>query len=78
MYLLAWTPMGIAGTGWLWILLGLFLDFSHYAQAARHRDQVPGYSTAAAAVAGGTSAATPPPPPAPADEAAPDNESSGG
>ena len=48
MYLLAWTTIGIAGTGWLWIILGLFLDATHYYQAAMHREQVPGYPTSSA------------------------------
>jgi hypothetical protein len=42
MYLLAWTPIGIAGTGWLWILLGLFLDVTHYAQVAQNKNNIPG------------------------------------
>ena len=49
MYLLAWTPIGISGTLWLWILLGLFLDLTHYVQAAQNCDRVPGLSTSAAA-----------------------------
>ena len=59
MYLLAWTPIGISGTLWLWILLGLFLDLTHYVQAAQNRDRVPGRSTPAAA-AGDESIAEPP------------------
>ena len=35
MYLLAWSPTGISGWDWLWIVLGLFLDAMHYQQAAR-------------------------------------------
>jgi hypothetical protein len=52
MYLLAWTPIGISGTLWLWILLGLFLDATHYIQAAQHRNRVPGLSRATASVPG--------------------------
>ena len=44
MYMLAWTPTGIQGWDWLWILLGLFLDFTHYSQAAANRKNVPGYT----------------------------------
>jgi hypothetical protein len=28
----------------LWIILGLFLDFTHYAQSAATRKNVPGYT----------------------------------
>ena len=65
MYMLVWTPSGIEGWDWLWIILGLFVDLTHYAQAAANRKLVPGYSTAAAAVSGGGSTA-PPVAPAPA------------
>lgn len=61
MYMLVWTPGGIEGWDWLWIILGLFVDLTHYAQAAANRKLVPGYSTAAAAVSGGGSTAAPPP-----------------
>jgi len=44
MYMLAWKPTGIQGWDWLWILLGLFLDASHYAQMAANRRNVPGYT----------------------------------
>ena len=68
MYMLVWTPSGIEGWDWLWIILGLFVDLTHYAQAAANRKLVPGYSTAAAAVSGGGST---PPPVAPAPAARP-------
>jgi hypothetical protein len=44
MYMLAWTPTGIQGWDWMWIILGLFLDFTHYQQAAANRKEVPGYT----------------------------------
>ena len=44
MYMLAWTPTGIQGWDWLWILLGLFLDGTHYVQMANNRNNVPGMS----------------------------------
>jgi len=44
MYMLAWKPTGIQGWDWLWILLGLFLDASHYAQMAANRRNGPGYT----------------------------------
>jgi len=43
MYYLVWTPNGIAGTSWLWILLGLGLDAMHYAQIAQNRKNIPYY-----------------------------------
>ena len=44
MYMLVWTPTGINGWDWLWIVLGLFLDIVQYQQAAANRKQVPGYT----------------------------------
>ena len=44
MYMLVWTPRGIEGWDWLWILLGVFLDVMHYQQAAANRKEVPGYT----------------------------------
>lgn len=37
MYMLTWSPTGIQGWDWLWILLGLFLDATHYGQMAANR-----------------------------------------
>lgn len=51
MYMLAWSPTGIQGWDWLWILLGLFLDLTHYAQVAQNKDNIPG-------VPGGSSSST--------------------
>jgi len=34
---------GIHGWDWLWILLGLFLDLTQWAQSAARRKEVPGY-----------------------------------
>ena len=44
MYMLVWTPTGVQGWDWLWIILGLFLDFTQYAQSAANRKNVPGYT----------------------------------
>jgi hypothetical protein len=44
MYMLVWTVGGIQGWDWLWIALGLFLDFTSYAQSAANRKNVPGYT----------------------------------
>jgi hypothetical protein len=43
MYMLVWSPAGIQGWDWLWILLGVVLDIGHYGQMAANRKQVPGY-----------------------------------
>lgn len=44
MYMLVWTPTGIKDWDWLWIVLGLFLDVTHWIQTANNRKQVPGYT----------------------------------
>ena len=43
MYMLVWSPAGIQGWDWLWLLLGVWLDVMHYAQMANNRKGVPGY-----------------------------------
>jgi hypothetical protein len=42
MYMLAWSPTGIQGWDWLWIILGLFLDLTHWAQVYQNKNNVPG------------------------------------
>ena len=42
MYMLVWSPTGINGWDWLWILLGLFLDLTHWSQVVQNRRQIPG------------------------------------
>ncbi len=44
MYMLVWTPTGVQGWDWLWIILGLFLDVTQWVQSAAHRKEVPGYT----------------------------------
>jgi hypothetical protein len=44
MYMLVWAPTGIQGWDWLWIIMGVFLDVSAYAQSAANRRNVPGYT----------------------------------
>ncbi len=39
MFMLVWSPAGISGWDWLWIILGLFLDAMHYQQVAANRRQ---------------------------------------
>lgn len=37
MYILVWTPDGIAGFAWMWLLLGLLLDLMHWGQVLTNR-----------------------------------------
>ena len=37
MYVLVWTPDGIAGFAWMWLLLGLILDLMHWGQVLTNR-----------------------------------------
>jgi hypothetical protein len=39
MYMLVWTPTGINGWDWLWIILGLFLDFWKWTQVWANRQK---------------------------------------
>ena len=39
MYMLVWTPAGIQGWDWLWIILGLFLDFWKWSQVIANRQK---------------------------------------
>lgn len=44
MYMLVWSPTGIAGWDWMWIILGVMLDVMKWAQVAQNRNQIPGYT----------------------------------
>jgi hypothetical protein len=44
MYMLVWTITGVQGWDWLWIILGLVLDITAWAQNAANRKNVPGYT----------------------------------
>ena len=57
MYLLVWSPTGIQGFDWMWIILGVILDIMKWGQIANNRQGVPGYPQS-------ETAATPPPAPA--------------
>ena len=37
MYMLVWTPDGIAGFAWMWILLGVILDLMKWGQVLTNR-----------------------------------------
>jgi hypothetical protein len=39
MYMLAWSPAGIEGWDWLWIILGLILDFAKWGQLLANRQE---------------------------------------
>lgn len=43
MYLLTWSPLGIQGWDWMWIILGVFLDIMKWTQVANNRNYIPGY-----------------------------------
>lgn len=47
MYMLVWSPTGIAGWDWLWIGLGVMLDIMKWGQIAQTRREVPGYPATA-------------------------------
>ena len=39
MYMLAWSPAGIEGWDWLWIILGLILDIAKWGQMLTNRQE---------------------------------------
>ncbi|MEZ4518165.1 MAG: hypothetical protein R3C44_15540 [Chloroflexota bacterium] len=43
MYLLVWSPQGIAGWDWMWIFLGVLLDVMKWGQFFQNRKRIPGY-----------------------------------
>ena len=46
MYVILWSPAGINGFDWFWLVLAFFLDLSSAASSGyANRDRVPGYST---------------------------------
>jgi hypothetical protein len=55
MYMLSWTPAGIQGWDWMWIILGALLDVMHWSQVGSNRERIPGYP-----MSSDTSAVTPP------------------
>ena len=42
MYMLVWSPTGLHGFDWVWLVLGIFLDFMKWSQIARNREGIPG------------------------------------
>ena len=46
MYVILWGPAGINGWDWLWLILAVFIDISHYASTAyNNRSQIPGMAS---------------------------------
>lgn len=46
MYVILWSPTGLTGWDWMWLILAVLLDISHYASTAYgNRDQIPGMSS---------------------------------
>ena len=51
MYVILWSPTGLTGWDWLWLILAVVLDLMHYSSTAySNRNQIPGMSS------GGTTA----------------------
>ena len=44
MYVLVWSPAGISGWDWVWIILGVMLDIMKWGQIANNRKSIPGYT----------------------------------
>lgn len=50
MYVLLWSPAGLIGWDWFWLILAVFLDLTHYAGTAYGgKDRIPGYAKGATA-----------------------------
>ena len=41
MYMLVWSPTGLQGFDWVWLLLGVMLDIMKWGQTLRYRKGVP-------------------------------------
>ena len=52
MYVLVWNPVGgVHGWDWLWIVLGVWLDFMKWSRVVQNRQNIPGYATGVTEVA---------------------------
>ena len=47
MYMLVWSPTGLHGFDWVWLALGVMLDFMKWSQIARNRAGIPGQQSSA-------------------------------
>jgi len=56
MYVILWSPTGLAGWDWFWLILAVVIDVMHYSSTAySNRNQIPGLKDTSA-----TPPATPP------------------
>jgi hypothetical protein len=47
MYVILWSATGLTGWDWLWLILAVFLDISHWGSTAyQNRNQIPGMAAA--------------------------------
>lgn len=45
-YVFLWSPLGLTGWDWLWIVLAVLMDISHYFGVYRtNQSRLPGYSS---------------------------------
>ena len=49
MYMLVWSPTGLHGFDWVWLALGIMLDFMKWSQIVRNREGIPGQQSSAPA-----------------------------
>jgi hypothetical protein len=47
MYILVWSPGGVGGWDWLWIIMGVLLDLMKWGVIGNSRKAVPGYPESA-------------------------------
>lgn len=48
MYVILWSPTGLAGWDWFWLILAVAIYAMHYSSTAySNRNQIPGYKPAA-------------------------------
>ncbi len=66
-YVILWSPAGLSGLDWFWLVMALVVDIMHYSSTAySNRNQIPGYSTPNVAASTAVEAvAKPPSDPAP-------------
>ncbi len=58
MVVILWSPTGLAGWDWFWLVMAVVIDVMHHSSTAySNRYQIPGYKPAT------TAPGTPPPPP---------------
>ena len=49
MYVILWSPTGLAGFDWFWLILAVFIDLGQMGGSAyANRNRMPGYTTAPA------------------------------